>query len=180
MKRRYVTAGQLEGKDIKAARLSLGMTQQEFADLVNVSKKTVERWESGASPVTGPVDLVIKLLGIYPDVVERVTVPEKAYPLRLWYCEGNDVCAIIDVDDVKRLIKVYNFNYDYTKLPFGRNDKPAYEDYEEFLESRCFPRTRDKIKIELDRLGLPFYDPMMIIRKTEGRLTDDEFRIIVE
>ena len=52
-----------------------------------------------------------------------------------------------------------------------------YEDYEEFLESRCFPRERDKIKIELKRLGIPFYDPMMIIEKTEGRMAEDDFWI---
>lgn len=51
---------------------------------------------------------------------------------------------------------------------------------ESFIESRCFPRTRDKIKLELKRLGIPFYDPILIIEKTEGRMADDEFYIRIE
>ena len=51
-------------------------------------------------------------------------------------------------------------------MAFGVNQLPTYEEYEEFLESRCFPKTRDKIKLELKRLDLPFYDPLMIIEKT--------------
>ena len=63
---------------------------------------------------------------------------------------------------------------------FGVREYPTYEDYEEFLESRCFPRTRDKMKRELKRLDLPFYDPLMIIEKTEGRMAEDDFWIKME
>ncbi len=39
----------------------------------------------------------------------------------------------------------------------------------EFLESRCFPRTRDKMKLVLEDIGLPFfYDTFMIIEKDAG------------
>ena len=62
----------------------------------------------------------------------------------------------------------------------GRNTEPSFDDYEEFLRSRCFPETRDKMKLELKRLGLPFYDPLMIIEKTEGRMADDHFWIRIE
>lgn len=39
---------------------------------------------------------------------------------------------------------------------FGRNENPSYEDYEEFLESTCFPRSQDKMKLMLEELDLPF------------------------
>lgn len=65
-------------------------------------------------------------------------------------------------------------------LAFGANNSPSYEDYEEFLKSRCFPETRDKIKIQLEALNIPFYDPMMIIEKTEGRMAEDDFWIYIE
>lgn len=32
-----------------------------------------------------------------------------------------------------------------------------------------FPRTRDKMKIILEELNLPFYDPFLIIQKRKGR-----------
>ena len=52
--------------------------------------------------------------------------------------------------------------------------------YLEFLESRCFPKSRDKMKLVLKDLRLPFYDPIMIIEKTEGRMAEDDFWIRIE
>ena len=46
-------------------------------------------------------------------------------------------------------------------------------EYEDFLESRCFPKSRDKIKIELEALDLKNYDPLLIIRKTKGKMAED-------
>ena len=63
---------------------------------------------------------------------------------------------------------------------FGSNKKPTYQDYLEFIESRCFPRDRDKMKLILKDLNLPFYDPIMIIEKTEGRMAEDDFWIRME
>ncbi len=63
---------------------------------------------------------------------------------------------------------------------FGVKLEPEYEDYEAFLESRCFPRTRDKMKIQLKELDIPFYDPLLIIEKTQGRMADDDFWLKVE
>ena len=63
---------------------------------------------------------------------------------------------------------------------FGVVENPDYERYEEFLESRCFPRTRDKMKLVLKDLDIPFYDPFMIIEKTEGRMAEDDFWIRIE
>ena len=39
---------------------------------------------------------------------------------------------------------------------------------------------RDKMKLILKDLGLPFYDPIMIIEKTEGRMAEDDFWIRIE
>ena len=60
---------------------------------------------------------------------------------------------------------------------FGVVETPDYDQYLEFLESRCFPSSRDKMKLILKDLDLPFYDPMMIIEKTEGRMAEDDFWI---
>ena len=63
---------------------------------------------------------------------------------------------------------------------FGVNEDPDYNDYKEFLESRCFPRTRDKMKLVLEDMGLPFYDTFMIIEKTQGRMAEDNFWLKIE
>ena len=36
------------------------------------------------------------------------------------------------------------------------------------------------MKLELKRLGLPFYDPLLIVEKTEGRMAEDDFWLKVE
>lgn len=36
------------------------------------------------------------------------------------------------------------------------------------------------MKLILKDLGLPFYDPIMIIEKTEGRMAEDDFWICIE
>ncbi len=33
------------------------------------------------------------------------------------------------------------------------------------------------MKLQLEEIGLPFYDPFMIIEKTEGRMAEDHFWI---
>ena len=58
-------------------------------------------------------------------------------------------------------------------LPFGVNTSATLKDLEEFYEDRCFPRERVNCKDILKRLGLDFYDPEMICRKTHGLQFDD-------
>ena len=92
----------------------------------------------------------------------------------------NRLCTIIDVNDREQRVKIKNYVTDPLYRAFGRNEHPTYEEYEEFLESRCFPRTRDKMKILLEELNLPFYDPLMIIQKTKGEMAEDDFWIEIE
>lgn len=43
-----------------------------------------------------------------------------------------------------------------------------------------FRWTRDKMKLVLEDLKIPFYDPYLIIEKTEGRMAEDDFWIRIE
>jgi putative transcriptional regulator len=92
----------------------------------------------------------------------------------------DEVCTVIDVCEATREVRIKNFTENYQFRAFGIKTEPTFEDYEEFIESRCFPRTRDKMKLELDRLGIPFYDPILIIEKTQGRMAEDHFWIRIE
>ena len=176
----YAIMPKIESKDIRACRRKMGLTQAEFASLVNTSKKTVERWESSNIPIRGPIVLLVKLLNEYPQIEEDYNIPQKEYSMRLWYMCQNEVCTIIDVEESMRKLKIYNYTNNPLMRAFGKIEKPTFEQYEQFLESRCFPRTRDKMKLMLKELDLPFYDPFMIIEKTEGRMADDEFWIRIE
>ena len=57
---------------------------------------------------------------------------------------------------------------------------PDWKDFLFMLEERCFPRTRDKMKSILRAMDLPFYDPWLIVQKTQGRMADDHQWIRIE
>ena len=161
--RLFVTPEYTTAKEIKQIRKELHLTQKEFAEFINCSKPTVERWERSEEVIRGPIVPFLKMLQKYPEYEQEVKVPEKVWPLRLWYMYEQDVCTLIDVNEQERKVKIRNYN-----------------DYQAFLESRCFPESRDKMKLILKDLGLPFYDPVMIIEKTEGRMAEDDFWIRIE
>lgn len=90
------------------------------------------------------------------------------------------VCTIIDVDESRQRIRIKNYAKHIMFRAFGKIEDPDYDMYMDFIESRCFSRSRDKMKLILQDLDLPFYDPLMIIEKTEGRMAEDHFWIRIE
>ena len=93
---------------------------------------------------------------------------------------GQNVCTLIGVNEQERKVKVKNYADKIMFRAFGIVENPDYDQYLEFLKSRCFPESRDKMKLILKDLELPFYDPILIIEKTEGRMAEDDFWIRIE
>ncbi len=180
MDRLPISAKEVYAEDIRFIRKRLHLTQKEFSELANVSYKTVQGWERSEKGIVGPIVPLTQALLSSARVYEALTIPKKEMPLRLWYMYRNEACTIIDVHEIQRHLRVYNMVEDISFRAFGRNTEPTYEEYEEFLESRCFPRTRDKMKLILKDLNIPFYDPMMIIQKTKGKMAEDAFWIRIE
>lgn len=176
----FVTPEYTTAKEIRSVRKKLGLTQKEFAMLICSSKPTVERWERSEEPIAGPIVLLLKMLEKYPDYAEGMKLPKKTTPIRLWYMHGQSVCTIIDINEMKKEVHIMNYTDNLMFRAFGVEENPNYERYIEFLESRCFPESRDKMKLILKDLDLPFYDPFMIIEKTEGRMAEDDFWIRIE
>ena len=177
---RYTAPAEMSGDMLRRLRKSLGMTQREFAALVHVSKPTVERWEAGGDPVKGPVTTLAALLLADAGLADLLTVPKQTFPLRLYYMYQEQLCTLIDVDERKKRVQIRNYTQDDQLRAFGVIEEPTWAQYEAFLESRCFPAERDKMKLILRDLDLPFYDPFLIIQKTEGRMAEDDFWIRIE
>lgn len=167
----------VNANDIKRIRNKYKLTQEEFAQLVNVTVNTVEKWESKQEPIKGTIVSLIKLLEFNPSAVEKLRIPEQETSIRLYYMYHNEICTVIDVDDRKQKVNIYNYVLDNIYKAFGNNETPTYQEYIEFLKSRCFPEERDHLKLVLKDLNLPFYDPFMIVEKTEGRMAEDDFWI---
>ena len=81
--KKYALAEELQSTDIKTIRKKLKLTQREFANLVNISVKTVEYWESGKGKISGPIITLVKILNEHPNLVKKLEIPEKELSLRL-------------------------------------------------------------------------------------------------
>ena len=176
----YAICNTIYSDDIKRLRKMLGLTQKEFAAFTGVSHKTVERWESTQDPITGPITTLVRILWEQPKLAEYYSVPEKIFPMRIWYMHRDEICTLIEVDEMKREVLIRNYTNRIQYRAFGINVEPSFEEYKDFLESRCFPRSGDKMKIRLQEIGIPFYDPLLIIEKTQGRMAEDEFWLQIE
>lgn len=180
MKKLFVLPEYTTAKEIKRLRKDLHLTQKDFAELINCSKPTVERWERSEEVIRGPIVPLLRMLQKYPEYIQEIRIPDKVWQIRMWYMHDQDVCTLIDVNEQERKVKVKNYTDKIMFRAFGVVETPDYDQYLEFLESRCFPSSRDKMKLILKDLDLPFYDPMMIIEKTEGRMAEDDFWIRIE
>lgn len=177
---KYISSYQLEPKDIKLVRKKLGINQSELAEFLNTTTLSINRWENGTVKIPGPVNTMLYILYNNPDLINDYRISNSNVNRRIKYFRRSLLCSIIDVDYFKRKVYVTNYSSDYRDWPFGKNINPSYEDYERFLESRCFPSDRDKQKIILEELGIPYYDPLLIIKKTKGAMADDDYILEVE
>lgn len=180
MTKKYALEEKVTGEEIRHCRKRLGLSQEEFARFANVSKKTVERWEYSKTMITGPIVTLVAILREYPRIEEERKIPPRKTRLRLSYMFREELCTLMDVDEKNRDIEIVNYTGHLLKRAFGKIENPTYEQYEEFLKSRCFPPTRDKMKLVLREYDIPFYDPMLIIEKTQGRMAEDDFWIRIE
>ncbi len=175
----YAIRNSISGKEIAEFIGNNDMNRESFARMMNVSKKTVDYWVK-KDTIEGPIVFLLTILKRYPELIEYYHIEKAKFPLRLYYMNGDDISTIIDVDVINRKVRFRNYTDDLLLRAFGIKERVTYEEYESFLESRCFPRERDMIKLELSALGLPYYDPFLIVEKTQGRLEDDDCWIRIE
>ena len=101
--------------------------------------------------------------------------PEKNYTLRMTYMYGPNPCTIIDVDFLNEKVKIKNRTDNILHRAFGVVEQPNWQQFQDFLEDRCFPKTRGNIKAILRDLNLDSYDVLQIVEKTKGKTADDKF-----
>ncbi len=73
---REVKAGQegaryrVEANDVVAARLRTGLSQQEFADALQISPRTLQHWEQGKRHPSGAAATLLRIVARYPKVLK--------------------------------------------------------------------------------------------------------------
>lgn len=95
------------------------------------------------------------------------------YTMRMDFMCGEECCTQILVDFRHEKVVIHNTTDNILLRAFGINRNPTWEEFLDFVEERCFPRTRDNLKMILDDFGLDFYDPFYIIEKTQGQMGED-------
>lgn len=64
--------GLLTPEQIRSIRVSLGLTQKQFEELIGVSSPTASRWETGAMFQSKTADKFIRVLAAHPEIAEEV------------------------------------------------------------------------------------------------------------
>ena len=57
--------------EAKAIREKIGLSQNQFAMLIGVSKRTLENWEQGRRHPTGPSKALLRILDVDPEHAVR-------------------------------------------------------------------------------------------------------------
>ena len=75
-------------------------------------------------------------------------------PMRLKYMFQYRICTIIDVDEKNRNVQIWNYTRNPIYRAFGIKEHPTFQEYGEFLESRCFhrlPEARDRLQFLVEQ-----------------------------
>ena len=89
------------------------------------------------------------------------------------YFDKDILCSTIICDFTDKTLRVENHTDYLLKTAFGILEKPNWNDFLEFLEERCVPRTRENLGMILNELELETFDPIAIVDKTQGRMAED-------
>ena len=57
--------------DVKAVRAKTGLTQSEFAQMIQISTRTLQNWEQRRRNPTGPAAALLKIVSAAPEVAMR-------------------------------------------------------------------------------------------------------------
>ena len=123
-----------------------------------------------------PLAQIAQRYGTSRQLVGRLLTPQppEGCSMRMIYMFKQHPCTVIDIDFLRRKIYIQNKTDDMIHRAFGVIEEPTWEDFEFFLEDRCFPRERGNCKSILKSMGLTDYDPLQIIEKTQGRMAEDK------
>lgn len=99
--------------------------------------------------------------------------------LQLQFYHRNSLCTTILADETAEKVLIENHTSDPLYTAFGVNNNPDWQDYQNFLEERCIPKSRAGLQEYLNAIGVDEYNPLEIIRKTKGRMAEDQSRLEV-
>lgn len=116
--------------------------------------------------------VISKIATIEEFVRQKSALGHSLSVLKFW--DAHTLCTTIAVDFTEQTLCAENHTKHLVKTAFGKKRLPTWEDLRDFLEERCIPRQREGLRAYLDALGLDEYDPWEIVRRTQGRMAEDQ------
>ena len=92
--------------------------------------------------------------------------------MRLYYMCMDKCLEVFDIDLRREEVERKTVEHNALWSPFQCYE-PGYRDFEQFLESRCFPRYRANRKEIFRSIGIDYYDPWSIVRRTRGIMMNE-------
>lgn len=162
-------AGGTAGKDSKTYKISL--PSRWIAEL-GLTDSKLEMAFDGERIMISPHLSIDKFLESKRSLGHRL--------MKLEFYDREILCTKIVVDFTDKTLSAENTTEHIVKTAFGKNEAPTWEDFQSFLEERCVPRSRSGVREYLETIGVETYDPLEIIKKTSGRMAEDDQWIKLE
>ena len=162
-------AGGTAGKDSKTYKVSL--PSKWVAELCLADSK-MEMAFDGERVIISPHLSMVEFLKKKKSLGHKLRVLE--------FYDGEVLCTKIIADFTDETLSVENATEHIVKTAFGKNEVPTWDDFQNFLEERCVSRSRSGIREYLETIGIEEYNPIEIIKKTSGRMAEDNQWIKLE
>lgn len=163
------SAGGNAGKTSRNYKVSL---PSKWVNELNLSEQKIELCFDGDKIVIRPHLSFDNFVNSRKDAGHKL--------LMIKFFNADVLCTKICADFTYKDLTVENYTDNLVKTAFGKNSVPTWQDFENFLEERCIPRGRSGLREYLETIGVEEYIPLEIIRKTEGRMAEDDQWIRLE
>lgn len=148
-----------------------GVTVSALAKEYGVSRQTLSGYLNKKEQ---QMDAIIESYRVWRDLNRSFkNVDPIDYTMRMDFMCEDKCCTQILINFLRQQIEIINTTDNATLRAFGNKVKPTWADFEEFLEERCVPRSRDNIRMILEDLNMDYYDPLSIVEETQGRMGED-------
>ena len=155
-------SGGTAGKDSKTYKVSL---PTKWVTELNLADSQIELCYDGE------IIIIVPKLSLEQFIKQKKQKGHKL--LLLNFYDKYTLCTKICADFTDETVSAQNYTDNIVKTAFGKNEVPTWEDFQNFLEERCIPRGRSGIREYLETIGVEEYNPIEIIKKTSGRMAED-------
>ena len=152
--------------EISKKRKQLKISQRELANRCNIPQSTIGRIEAGiVTPGLQTLQKLAKELGMEISLMPRSQTSNRWEGLEILCFWEDSLVAFVTVKNNQATIQ--RFTEHPVKQIFIEDKMDVFK-LSTILETRCWQRDCRNIDNYLKKLGIEYYDPLAIVKKTHG------------